>query len=361
MAGPKKPGKKLEALYTGDERDLSGLTEEHLEQAIENPLTSNADLELISKIRPDLKKNLDYLRELRARRQMEAAKLKGGFNTDNPLRFFHYTLGWRPTPEALGYGYKYGVTPQQMRVCASVVQNRRTAAPSGHGVGKTKIAAGLALWFLFSREDSIVITTASSWLQVEVQLWGEIRDSFRLAKLPLQGRLLETGIKIADKWYAIGLSTNDATRFQGMHPSRRGRILIIIDEATGVIDELWDAADSMIQGERDRILAIGNPTDVGSRFKRCCDSGLWNVVRLDAREHPNVLHGNPEIVPGAVTKQWVDDKREEYGGEDSPLFHARVAGLWPTQGEFSLISMADVVAAQEWDLRQKAGASGASA
>jgi hypothetical protein len=352
---PKKPP-KIELVDPGDERDLSGLTDAHLEQAIENPLTSNKDLELISRLRPDLKKNLDYLRELRARRQMEAAKIKGGFNTNNPLRFFYYTLGWRPTPEALGYGYKHGVTPQQMKVAASVVQNRRTAAPSGHGVGKTKIAAGLALWFLFSRENSIVITTASSWLQVEVQLWGEIRDAFRLAKVPLQGRLLETGIKIADKWYAIGLSTNDSTRFQGMHPKDKGRILIIIDEATGVMEELWDAADSMVQGERDRILAIGNPTDVGSKFKRACDSGLWNVVRLDAREHPNVVHANPNIIPGAVTKQWVDDKREEYGGEDSPLFHARVAGLWPSQGEYSLISSADIIAAQEWDLRRKESA-----
>src|SRR5688500_7201178 len=147
-----------------DNDEITSLTDEEALAALDSPLTRPSDYELIGRLRPDLKKSLDYLRELRAKRQMEQAKIRGGFNTDNPLRFFYYTLNWRPTPEALGFGYKHGVTPQQMRVAASVVQNRRTAVPAGHSVGKTKIAAGLALWFLYSREDSIVITTASSWL-----------------------------------------------------------------------------------------------------------------------------------------------------------------------------------------------------
>jgi hypothetical protein len=87
-------------------------------------------------------------------------------------------------------------------------------------------------------------------------------------------------------------------------------------------------------------LAIGNPTDPSSRFKKACDSGQWNVLVVDCRNHPNVLYDNPRIIPGAVTTEWIADRLDEYGDEDSPLFRARVSGQWPVQGADSLISLA---------------------
>jgi hypothetical protein len=42
------------------------------------------------------------------------------------------------------------LTPQQRQICRSIRDNKRTAAPSGHGIGKTFLAACIVLWFLFS-------------------------------------------------------------------------------------------------------------------------------------------------------------------------------------------------------------------
>lgn len=235
------------------------------------------------------------------------------------------------------------ITPQQELICSSVRDHRRTAAPSGHGIGKTHLAARLALWFLFSYPHSKVLTTAPTWHQVEHLLWREIRKAHQSSKYPLGGDLKQTELDIDEDWFAIGLSTNDAVRFQGIHAPR---IMVIFDEATGVAGEIWEAAEGVAVGPNDRFLAIGNPTDPTSEFKRVCDSQLWNVIHLNAEEHPNVITGK-EIIPGAVTKEWIDERVIEYGGRDTSLYRARVLGKFPEQGDDMLISLADVERAQE--------------
>lgn len=271
----------------------------------------------------------------------------------DPLMFFWEILGWRPTEAALRHGYTDPITPDQMAVALSVRDNRRTAVPSGHGNGKTRIAAGLALWFLYTA-PSIVVTTAPTATQVEKLLWGEIRDCFLRARIELPGQLNQTELKLEDKWYAIGLTTRadkieeTATRFQGFHADR---VFVIFDEATGVPGVIWEAAEGLGIGPDDRYLAIGNPTDPTARFKQACESPRWNVIRLDCRNHPNVIHDDPQIIPGAVTREWVDEHLIDYGGEDTALFRSKVAGRWPEQGEDSLISLAWVEAAQgRWSL-----------
>jgi hypothetical protein len=240
-------------------------------------------------------------------------------------------------------GVKY-LTPQQIDLCHSVRDSRRTASPAGHGVGKTFLAAHLVLWFLFTNEGSKVLTTAPTWHQVEHLLWREIRRAFNNARYEhgLGGEILQTQLNIAEDWFAIGLSTNDPTKFQGIHAPK---VMIVFDEATGIEGGFWDAAEGVAVGDNDRFLAIGNPTDPMSRFKQVCDSGLWNVVRLSAEEHPNVLEGR-QVIPGAVTRAWIGERLIEYGGRDTGLYRARVLGLFPEQGDDMLVSLADVERAQ---------------
>lgn len=231
-------------------------------------------------------------------------------------------------------GVKY-LTPQQKRVTMSVRDKRRTAAPSGHGVGKTWLAARLVLWHLYAFPGCIVVTTAPTWFQVENLLWREIHQAYAMARFPLGGDLKKTELNLGDKWYAVGLSTNEATRFQGMHARK---MFLVLDEATGVAPPIWDAGEALMLSPQDRFLAIGNPTDPSSRFKRECDSGRWEVIRLSADEHPNVT-GDEVVIPGAVTKEWIAERIEEYGGPDSPLARARIFGRWPEAGDDVLISI----------------------
>lgn len=260
-----------------------------------------------------------------------------------------HVLGWEPTPAARKYGYTSPLTPDQQRMVASVRDHRRTAVPAGVGVGKTKALAGLALWFLYTRPGSKVISTAPGAFQVEHLLWREIRKAHAQAAVPLGGRLLTTELELSEDWFAIGLSpqkdreSETAVRFQGFHAPA---LMIILDEATGVHPSIWEAAEGLAVGPYDRFVAPGNPTDPSSRFKVACDSGLWQVVRISVGDHPNVVHDDPAIVPGASTKTWLDERLKEYGGADSPLARAKIYGLWPEQGSDALISLAAVERAQ---------------
>jgi hypothetical protein len=234
------------------------------------------------------------------------------------------------------------LTPDQVRVCESVRDNRRTAAPAGHGVGKSYVASCLALWFLGTRPGSKVITTAPTWRQVEEVLWREIAGAYARSKQPFGGRLMSTHLEMAPDWFAIGISTDDPTRFQGIHAPE---MLIVLDEATGIDPEIWDAAEALAVGPKDRFLAIGNPTDPSSRFKQVCDSGSWNVVEISVENHPNVVEGRI-VIPGAPSREWVAERLEAYGGRDSALYRARVLGRWPEAGSDVLIPVSLVEAAQ---------------
>lgn len=235
------------------------------------------------------------------------------------------------------------ITPQQRSVIDSVRDNRRTLVTAGNSLGKTWLAARLALWFLYSNPKSKVITTAPTWIQVESLLWRELRQAHVSAKFPLGGQVNKTAVNLADDWFALGLSTDSPTRFQGFHAPR---VMIVFDECVGVDKGIWEASEGVAVGNEDRFLAIGNPTDPTSEAKRKEDSGLWNVIRLNGEEHPNVLE-NRMAVPGAVTREWIAEREQEYGGRESSLYRARVRGLWPEQGDDVLIPLHIVEAAQK--------------
>lgn len=228
-------------------------------------------------------------------------------------------------------------------VLQKIATNRRVAMPSGHGVGKTWIEARIALWFLYCFPPAKIITTAPTWPQVELLLWSEIKNAHRTSKIPLGGRVLQTELKIREDWFAIGFSTSGKAdereygtpKFQGFHAEN---LLVLLDEAPGVKHEIWLSVESLIVAENNKILAGGNPTSPQGDFYNACKSPLWQKVRISSFDHPNVKE-NRIIVPGAVTNEWIEEHRQEWG-EDSPLWKAKVLGEFPTEGSDTLIPLA---------------------
>ena len=235
---------------------------------------------------------------------------------------------------------------KQVEIMQSVLVNWRTAVPSGFAVGKTWTAARIALWFLFSHPRSLVITTAPTWRQVEHVLWAEIRRQHRESKTPLGGDVLRTQIKIADDWFALGLSTDDPTRFQGFHAAH---LLLIFDEAAGVDRTVWDAAEGQMAGPHARWLAISNPIAPSGPFYDVCAGELWHTIQISCLDTPNVRRRRP-LYPNLVSWQWVEDRRREWG-EQSPLYESRVLGRFPVASEHGLIPLQWVL-----DANDRAGA-----
>ena len=160
----------------------------------------------------------------------------------------------------------------------------------------------------------------------------------RMSRLPLGGELTATRLRINEKWFAMATATNDPNNFQGGHAEH---ILVVMDEAQGVDRGIWEAAESMVVNEGGRLLSIFNPlSSTGPAYDATRKPHEWNLVKLSCMRHPNVLTEH-EIVKGAVTRQWVEDRKRELG-EEHPLYQARVLGEFPNTSEDTLVSVKDL-------------------
>lgn len=231
---------------------------------------------------------------------------------------------------------------KQIAILESIRDHPRTAVRSAHGMGKTRVAAMAALWALFCWPDSIIITTAPTWPQVENLLWREIRALHAPVAHLLGGKVLTTQLEISEKWYAIGLSTNKPERFQGFHADN---LFLIVDEASGVDQGIFDASEGFLTGQSARVLLIGNPTQVRGEFYEAFKSPLYHKVSISAFESPNVVEGHL-VRPYLTTAEWIEDKRIKWG-EGTSLWQSRVVGEFPDQGEDMVFPLSWVEHAQQ--------------
>jgi len=234
----------------------------------------------------------------------------------------------------------------QLDIVLAVRDHPRVTVRSGNGPGKTAVAARIALWFLYCFSPSIVITTAPTSRQVEKLLWGEMRKAHTSSNEELGGQVFTTEIRIDNDWYAMGFSTDEPDRFQGFHSPH---ILVIVDEAGGVADGIFEAIEGILTTTAAKILLIGNPLDPTSYFGHTHlhprESKGWVKLHIDDWNTPNVKAGR-DIVPALVAHDWPQKKLEEWG-EYNPFYQVRVLGEFPESGDKNLIPYHMVHAALE--------------
>ena len=233
---------------------------------------------------------------------------------------------------------------KQKEVLSALPEHRRVAVKSGNGLGKGFSAAVAVLWFLHTHRPAIVLSTAPTFRQVRHILWRQIHVLHRQAPDVLKGKLLDTRWELAEDRYAMGLSADSADQFQGFH-SRH--MLIVVDEAEGVSDAIYEAIDSVMTSDGSRLLLIGNPTTVTGVFRRAFheERSIYHCITISALESPNV-RDRQVSVPGLTTAEWVDERKEIWG-ENNVLYRARVLGEFPDHSEDTLIRLSDVEAAVE--------------
>ena len=146
---------------------------------------------------------------------------------------------------------------KQAEIMEAVRDHTRVSVRSCNGSGKTYIAAHVVLWWLMCFPDALVITTAPTEHQVRDVLWREVRRAYRGHEALIDGKLLRTALELGDKHFALGLSTNEAERFQGFH---EGHILFVVDEASGVREGIFEAIEGSMTSQHARMLLLGNPT-----------------------------------------------------------------------------------------------------
>lgn len=231
---------------------------------------------------------------------------------------------------------------KQRDVLEAVRRERRVAVKSGNGLGKGFTAAVTVLWYLHCHDPGIVLSTAPTFRQVRHVLWRQIHRLHRGAADTLGGRLLDTRWELAEDRYALGLSADGADQFQGFHCEN---VLVVVDEAEGVEEEIYEAVDAVMTSGNPRLLLIGNPTRTDGSFHRAFheERGIYRTITISALESPNLRAGEVQT-PGLVTAEWVEERRVAWG-EGSDRYRSRVLGEFPSKGEDNMIEMADIEAA----------------
>ena len=265
----------------------------------------------------------------------------------SPGLFVEEILGERITVEDVLSGNAERAnapTDAQDQIQQSVVRNKFTCVKSANNAGKSYIAARIALWFISTFPESIVITTAPKATQVRDILWGRIREAHTHSEVKIGGQMWTTMFYPArdefPNWLMRGVTSKTAESASGYHAPY---ILVIIDEASGVLGHVYSAMEGVLSSVGARCLEISNPTTKDCDFYRHCNSDRYNTIAISAWEHPNVIHQR-EIYRGAVAPSWPQEMLDEYG-EDSAIYQVRVLGEFPAEEENTIIPLHFIEAA----------------
>jgi phage terminase large subunit len=240
---------------------------------------------------------------------------------------------------------------KQKEICDAIVTHERVAVPASFGIGKTWLAARLTLWFLYNFRPAKIITTAPTNRQVKDLLWSELRTAHGKAKVPLGGEPLTLSLKIKDDQFAVGFSTEEGNMdmFTGYHAPNQ---MVVFDQAGGLPDMFWDAAEGLMTSENCRWLAISNTAISDCAFADICMPerksryGQWHIIPITAEESPNVVAGK-NIFPGLVSYDWVERRRKAWG-EDDPLYKIFVKAIFVPSVQMNVVPYKDLLRAYEY-------------
>lgn len=240
-------------------------------------------------------------------------------------------------------------TEDAKEVARALVEHRRVCWRASHSVSKTFTSAALINWFFDTHGPCVVLSTAPTDRQVKDLIWKEVR-----AHRPDRALLSPKSPRMerAPDWYAAGFTARDYNAFQGTHAER---MLVVFDEAVGIDQQFFEAAEGMLTSDEAYWLLVYNPTDISSQAYIEEHSGEFYVVRSSALDHPNVereLRGDAPLIPAGVRLRWLEERVRRWCSETEapdprkndfefppgsgrhyrpgPLFESRVMGLWPS-------------------------------
>lgn len=213
---------------------------------------------------------------------------------------------------------------RQEEIAQSVVNYRDTVVYTGNAIGKDYLVGSLVPWWLLTRHDSLVVVMAPSQALIGTVTWKEIRRALdscpfeHAAEVSFGAKSSPQRVMISQGgWGALGHSSATIERLSGQHNSK---LFLIVEEASGIEDEVADAADAL---KYTKSLWIGNPTRPTGRFidmihqaEKDRRDGIpkhkaVNAIRIPSHDSP---HANWDESPfGLADKTWLDACYRRYG------------------------------------------------
>jgi phage terminase large subunit len=265
---------------------------------------------------------------------------------DNPVLYVRQRFGMEPTS-------------QQAQILDAILPpGAKVSVRSGHGIGKSSSAAWVVSWMLETHDYAKVPCSAPSSHQLRDILWGELSkwrrhaDALSVARgdpprfwLSRLFKLLTDSLvdPSAKEWGAFARTARkeNPEALQGFHATH---LMYILDEASGMPEEVFEAAEGALSTPGARVLMLGNPTRTNGTFyaSHHKDRGSYTTLHFRSQDSPLV---DASYRPRLVQK-W---------GEGSNVVRVRADGEFPRQADDVLISLELTEPCTQRDPRQGDG------
>jgi hypothetical protein len=176
--------------------------------------------------------------------------------------------------------------------------NRRISVRSGHGVGKSTASAWAMLWYLFLRFD-----------QLEVK----------------QDRI---EMKSANNEAFISARTSRAEQPEALQGVHSDNVMLVADEASGIPEQVFEAAAGSMSGHAAVTLLLGNPVRSSGFFFDTHNrlTADWITMKVSCADSPR------------VSEAYIEEMKARYG-EESNAYRIRVLGEFPRSDDDTVIPM----------------------
>lgn len=230
-------------------------------------------------------------------------------------------LRWREGGPALFAAEALGAkpTPQQWEASRALVARRRVSIRSGHGTGKSAFMAWTVLWSIACFHPVKVGATAPTANQIHDVVWSELGTWHRRLPPEWQRQFRWTAERFErtdspQEAFAVARTSRkeQPEALQGLHSET---MVFLIDEASGVPDEVFQVAEASLSTEGAYILMAANPTRM---------EGYFFASHHEHRDSWAALTWNGEESP-LVSRDYIAEMAKKYGIE-SAIYKIRVRG-----------------------------------
>lgn len=215
-------------------------------------------------------------------------------------------------------------------------RERQISVKSGHGVGKTACLAWIVIHHALTRFPQKTAVTAPTSKQLWDALWPEVKMWLNRLPEPIKGLFDPKSESIdfvpdPDSSF-ISARTSRADQPEALAGIHSDNVLLIADEASGIPEQVFEAASGSMSGENAITILTGNPVrraglfyDTHNKLKKS-----WKTRTVSCLE---VSERNPKL----VSPKYAVSMRERYG-EESNRYRVRVLGEFPTLNPDTVIA-----------------------
>jgi hypothetical protein len=277
---------------------------------------------------------------------------------DDPLGFVMYAFPWDTDPALqvvklpdayrIQYDSDYGPDLWACETLEAIGQDVRArgfdgvravepiqyAISSGHGIGKSAMAAWLTLWIMSTRPHSKGVVTANTGEQLASKTWAGVASW--LSKCVTghwftvttgKGAMRLVHNQHPESWRVDAQTSREenSESFAGLHAAS-STPWYLFDEASAIPAKIWEVAEGGKTDGEPMHFVFGNPTRNTGAFAECFGKQRhrWKTRQIDSR--------SVQITNKALLDKWVEDY-----GEDSDFVKVRVRGVFPNASSLQFI------------------------